>query len=120
MMSACPNWAWQVAERAAKPSTPFRFQGFAGHFQDYEPSADHFGFMRTAMHYMLLAPLDDEAQHLLAFPSWPTDRWDVDFKLHGPLGTTVEAACVNGTLTKLIVTPAARKKDVIVMNCKER
>jgi hypothetical protein len=25
----------------------FRFPGFAAHYQDYEPSLDHFGFMRT-------------------------------------------------------------------------
>ena len=65
------------------------------------------------------APLTfDAAQRVLLFPSWPTDRWDVDFKLHAPLNTTVEAACVNGTLTKLVVTPEARRKDVTVMNCK--
>ena len=37
-----------------------RFEGFAGNFQDFAPSSDHFGFMRTAMHYMLVAPLDDD------------------------------------------------------------
>jgi hypothetical protein len=25
----------------------FRFPGFAAHYQDYEPSLDHYGFMRT-------------------------------------------------------------------------
>ena len=118
MLGLTDDAAKQVSDRAAKPSTPFRFQGFAGHHQDYEPSEDHFSFMRTAMHYMLLAPLDDADQRVLLFPSWPTDRWDVHVKLMAPRNTTVEAACVNGTLTLLRVTPAARMKDVLVRNCR--
>ena len=42
----------------------------------------------------------------------------MDFKLHGPLSTTIEAACVNGTLTKLVVTPKEREADVTVLNCR--
>ena len=42
----------QVLGRA-QSKAEFRFAGFAGHMQDYEPSADHFSFMRTAMHYMV-------------------------------------------------------------------
>jgi hypothetical protein len=74
--------------------------------------------MRTGMHYMLLAPVDDAKQSIIVFPTWPTE-WDIDFKLHGPLSTTVEAACTNGTLTKFIVTPKSREADVTVMNCKK-
>lgn len=107
----------QVAGRAAVTSM-FRFPGFAGHMQDYEPSLDHFSFMRTAMHYMLLAPLDDAKQGIVIFPTWPVDKWDIHFKLHAPLSTTVEAACTNGTLTTFIVTPKSREADVQVLNCK--
>jgi hypothetical protein len=86
--------------------------------QDYEPSADHFSFMRTAMHYMLLAPLDDARQRVLLFPAWPS-TWDVSFKLHAPLRTVIEAACVNGSLVKLIVTPPERRADVLLSgSCK--
>lgn len=48
-----------VARATASPAKGFRFPGFAAHYQDYEPSLDHFGFMRTGLDYMLLAPLDD-------------------------------------------------------------
>ena len=34
--------------RASAPQAKgFRFPGFAAHYQDYEPSLDHYGFMRT-------------------------------------------------------------------------
>lgn len=106
----------QVVSRAAVTSM-FRFRGFAGHMQDYEPSLDHFAFMRTGMHYMLLQPVDDAKQSVLLFPAWPAE-WDVDVKLHAPLSTTIEAACINGTLTKFIVTPKSREADITIMNCR--
>jgi hypothetical protein len=116
MLNMTAEAASMVAQRATQTSE-FRWSGYAGHNQDYEPSEDHFGFMRTAMHYMLLSPLDDAKQSVLLFPTWPTDKWDVDIKLHAPLQTTIEAACTNGTLTKLVVTPSARRADITVMNC---
>ena len=42
---------------------------------------------------MLMAPLDDEARSMLLFPTFPTAQWDVRFKMHAPLNTTVEASC---------------------------
>ena len=45
--------------------------------------------MRTGMHYMLLAPLDDAKQSVLVFPTWPVDKWDVDFKV----GTSCRVSC---------------------------
>lgn len=74
--------------------------------------------MRIAVHEMLLGRLDDAAQTITLFPAWPKG-WDVDFKLKGPLNTTVEAACVGGELTKLVVTPAARKAHIKVINCEQ-
>ena len=40
-----------------------------------------------------MAPLDDEARSMLLFPTFPTAQWDVRFKMHAPLNTTVEASC---------------------------
>ena len=74
--------------------------------------------MRIAVHEMLLGRLDDAAQTITLFPAWPKG-WDVDFKLKGPLNTTIEAACVGGKLTKLVVTPTKRKAQVKVMNCEQ-
>ena len=39
--------------------------------------------MRIALHEMLMGKLDDENHTITLFPSWPADRWDVSFKLHG-------------------------------------
>jgi hypothetical protein len=36
-----------ISRAAAKDHGGYRFAGFAGHYQDYEPSLDHYGFMRT-------------------------------------------------------------------------
>ena len=76
--------------------------------------------MRIALHEMLLGKLDDPPKHTITvFPGWPAELWDVDFKLKGPLNTTVEASCVNGRLAKLVVTPASRRADVVVYNCRQ-
>ena len=78
---------------------------------------DHYGFMRTGLDYMLMAPLDDAKRTMLLFPSFPTGLWNVRFKMHAPLNTTIEASCQGGKLEYLIVTPPERKADVRVMNC---
>ena len=44
-----------------------------------------------------MAPLDDEARSMLLKSS---RQWDVRFKMHAPLNTTVEASC-QGALTPL-------------------
>jgi hypothetical protein len=109
----------QLTQRAAASDHGgYRFEGFAGHYQDYEPSLDHYGFMRTGLDYMLMAPKDDEKLGVFLFPAFPVDKWDVEFKLHAPKNTTIEAACKGGKLAYLIVTPSERKADVEVLNCR--
>jgi hypothetical protein len=49
---------------------------------------------------------------LVLFPAWPKE-WDVDFKLHAPRQTTVEATLKGGKLVALKVSPASREKDII-------
>jgi len=51
----------------------------------------------------------DEIRLLPAFPK----TWDVSFKLHAPRGTTVECVYQKGKITRLIVTPKERRKDVV-------
>ena len=48
---------------------------------------------------------------ILLLPAWPQD-WNVRFKLHAPSQTTVEGEVRDGKLTRLIVTPESRRKDV--------
>ena len=106
-----------VARATASPAKGFRFPGFAAHYQDYEPSLDHFGFVRTGLDYMLIAPVDDAARSMILFPTFPTGQWNVRFKMHAPLNTTIEASCQGGKLEYLNAVPASRKKDITVMNC---
>ena len=99
MLNMTSEAASQLVGRAsAGPAKNFRFAGFAAHYQDYEPSLDHYGFMRTGLDYMLMAPLDDEARSMILFPTFPTSQWDVRFKMHAPLNTTVEASCQGARL----------------------
>jgi hypothetical protein len=48
-------------------------------------------------------------------PTWPPE-WNVDFKLHAPGKTTVEATAKGRMIMKLKVYPVGRKSDVIIMN----
>eukprot|EP00035_Acanthoeca_spectabilis_P003288 m.92313 g.92313 ORF g.92313 m.92313 type:complete len:428 (+) comp12033_c0_seq1:1523-2806(+) len=107
---------WVIQRAKTAPATGYRFQGFAPHMQDYEPSADHYGNMNSALNWMLLQPADDANGTAIAFPSWPC-AWDVDFKLKAPMNTTVEATLRNGDLVKFVVTPASRGDFVRVRNC---
>ncbi len=59
---------------------------------------------------MLMQTIGDK---VLMFPAWPLN-WDVDFKLHAPKQTTIEAVLKNGKLIKLNVSPENRRKDVII------
>ena len=61
---------------------------------------------------MLLAPEPGTVGKLHLFPAWPAE-WDVDFKLHAPGKTLVEASLKGGKLVSLKVTPASREKDIV-------
>ena len=53
---------------------------------------------------------------ILLFGALP-QGWDVGFKMWASGGTVVEAQCTGGAVTALTVTPAARKKDVVLVGC---
>lgn len=108
-----------VQRAVQSPATGFRFGGFAAHHQDYEASLDHFASMRTGLDYMniLTSPLDDKKQSMLLFPTPNTADFNVSFKLHAPLNTTIEARCQGGKLDHLNVDPPSRRADITVMNC---
>lgn len=63
--------------------------------------------------------MDDVAGSVVLFPTFDVATWDVAFKLHAPRNTTIEAACVGGSLAYLVVTPPQRRADVTVLNCKQ-
>jgi hypothetical protein len=59
------------------------------------------------------APADRRRKNLL-FEAWPKGL-HVEFKLHAPYKTVIEAALRNGRIEKLIIKPELRKKDVICL-----
>ena len=74
--------------------------------------------MNRALQEMLLQSGDDgfAGTTVVLFPAWPC-AWDVDFKLHGPLNTTVEVSYAGGTLVSLAVDPPSRAGAVKWAGC---
>jgi hypothetical protein len=67
----------------------------------------------AGMMTLQLMLLQCDGPQIRLIPAWPHD-WTADFKLHAPDQTTVEAHVENGKVTRLVVTPASRSKDVII------
>jgi alpha-L-fucosidase 2 len=100
-----------LIHRFRHASTQCRFPVYGSQSPDSCPDFDHFGAGSTALQRMLIQYDGDK---ILLFPAWPKD-WDVDFKLHVPGNTTVEAKLINGKVEVLNVTPSSRKIDVVMM-----
>ena len=102
--------AQYVAQNFASWHAGSRFPAFWGPNFDWIPDQDHGGNLLMALQTMLLQADDGT---ILVLPAWPK-QWDVDFKLHAPRHTTVECEYRDGKILELKVTPAERRKDVIV------
>ncbi|MCY2931712.1 MAG: hypothetical protein NTV86_19910, partial [Planctomycetota bacterium] len=89
-----------------------RFPAFWGPNYDWTPDQCHGGNILNTTQTMLLQA---EGKRILLLPAWPRD-WDVEFKLHAPRNTTVEATVRGGKVQTLKVTPESRAKDVEVMD----
>ena len=90
-----------------------RFPAFFGPGHDWVPDHNWGGSGMVGLQEMLMAadPYGDGKIYLL--PAWPV-KWDVDFKLHAPQETVIEASVKNGKIVSLKVTPESRRKDIIV------
>ena len=88
-----------------------RFPAFWGPNYDWIPDQDHGCVTMTALQRMVI---QSEGRKILLLPAWPKE-WDVEFKLHAPLNTTVEGVYRDGELSRLKVTPRSRAKDVVWM-----
>ena len=75
---------------------------------DWTPDLDNGGNAQQALQAMLMQA---DSRSIVLFPAWPKE-WDVEFKLHAPMKTTVEGVYRGGKLQTLKVTPAERQKDV--------
>jgi hypothetical protein len=101
---------WKMANTAAPQA---RFPAFFGPGHDWLPDHNWGGAGMTGVQEMLLAPEPGPRGKLYLLPAWPRE-WDVDFKLHAPGGTIVEASVCEGRLSSLAVTPAGRREDVVI------
>ena len=88
-----------------------RFPAFWGPNFDWLPDQTHGGNGMMALQTMLM---QTEDQKIILFPAWP-QNWNVAFKLHAPLNTTIEGVYNNRKLEHLSVTPEARFKDLAQM-----
>ncbi len=86
-----------------------RFPAFWGPNYDWIPDQDHGSVAMTALQRMLI---QTEGRKILLFGAWPKE-WDVEFKLHAPMNTTVEGVYRDGKVRQLQVTPRWRAKDVV-------
>jgi hypothetical protein len=89
-----------------------RFPAFFGPGHDWLPDFNWGGSGMVGIQEMLLAPEPGMDGKLHLFGAWPAE-WDVDFKLHAPGPTLVEASLKDGKLVSLKVTPASREKDIV-------
>jgi len=110
-------WPEEAKKRAiykmANTTAPqARFPAFFGPGHDWLPDHNWGGAGMVGVQEMLLAPEPAPEGKLHLFPAWPVE-WDVDFKLHAPGPTIVEASLKGGQLVSLKVTPAAREKDIV-------
>jgi len=87
-----------------------RFPTFWGPGHDWVPDHNWGGSGMIGLQEMLLQTIGDQ---IILFPAWPKD-WDVDFKLHAPKNTVVEAKLKNGEIISLKVSPEERRKDIIL------
>ncbi len=103
--------ACDVGRNFAQKDPCSRFDAFWGPNSDWIPDQDHGSVASIALQRMLL---QSEGKKILLLPAWPKD-WDVDFKLHAPVNTTVEGQYSDGKFQKLKVTPRSRREDVKIM-----
>jgi hypothetical protein len=71
---------------------------------------DNGGTGMMALQFMLM---QCDGRKITLLPAWPKE-WNVDFKLHAPGQTVVEAGVRDGKVVRLSVRPASRAKDVAI------
>ena len=98
--------------RARKHDPKMRFPAFWGPNYDWTPDQCHGSVLMKTFQSMLLQA-DPYSRKLYILPAWPKD-WNVDFKLHAPYRTVIEGSVRNGRLKALKVSPAERKKDIVI------
>jgi hypothetical protein len=100
--------------KCANSHPAYRWPATWGPNFDWLPDQNHGGNLLNTTNLMLLQaePLEQGGEIRL-LPSWPK-TWNVDFKLHAPGKTTVRCVAKNGKIEVLEVSPASRRKDVVM------
>ena len=80
---------------------------------DWVPSPEHPDCARTTAQLMAMQDDADDGR-ILVLPAWPAN-WHVDFKLHAPQATVVEASYAGGSVAIRSVTPPSRAADIVVI-----
>lgn len=101
-----------IINRVNNVNVESRFPAFWGPNYDWTPDQCHGGVIMKTFQSMIMQA---DEKKIYIMPAWPKD-WNVDFKLHAPHKTVVKGQIKNGQLVDLDVTPASRKKDVIIMD----
>lgn len=105
--------AYYVGKNYTEGHNPeIRFPGFWGPNYDWVPDFDHGSVGQIAIQKMLVQTV---GTRIYLFPAWPTDRWNVSFRLHLPEQTVVDCKLEDGRITRLDVTPAERKQQIVVL-----
>lgn len=99
-----------LVARSKNSHPAFRFPAMWGPNFDWLPDQCHGSNLMSLLQFMLI---QCDGERIRLFPAWPRE-WDVSFKLHAPGKTTVECVFRNGTVERLEVSPASRRKDVVL------
>lgn len=86
-----------------------RFPAFWGPGFDWVPDHNWGGSGMIALQEMLVQAVGEK---IYLLPAWPKEK-DVEFKLHLPQNTIIEAKWKNGKWAKLKVWPERRKVDIM-------
>jgi hypothetical protein len=105
-----------LTHNAALNNPGYRYPAMWGPIYDSVPDIDHGANLMNTLQAMLLQA---EGRCIRLLPAWPSD-WDVWFKLHAPVNTTVECRFRDGRIVKLVVDPPERLADVVMPELGER
>jgi hypothetical protein len=105
--------ARRIVDKLGNFNPQARFPAFFGPGHDWVPDHNWGGSGMVGLQEMLMAadPYGDGKIYLLQ--AWPKE-WDVNFKLHAPQQTIIEASVKDGKVVSLKVTPESRRKDVVL------
>ncbi|MBV6458776.1 MAG: hypothetical protein HONBIEJF_01914 [Fimbriimonadaceae bacterium] len=99
-----------LLDKVGNSNSKYRWPATWGPNYDWLPDQCHGGNIMLTLQHMCLQEVGGK---IYVLPAWP-EKWNVQFRLKASRKTTVEARYRDGKLVHLGVTPATRRKDVVV------